>query len=137
ALRALLAGVRVARIVRGAGRGHRREIHHPPRPQARALLDRRSRRGACRLRVLRQEVQDRRETSPPARRAAGARPRRWLATRRRVHPFRARSGIRELTLWTNDVLVAARRIYERAGFELVESERHRSFGKALVGQNWV
>jgi DNA-binding MarR family transcriptional regulator/GNAT superfamily N-acetyltransferase len=45
-------------------------------------------------------------------------------------------GYRELVLWTNDALVAARRIYERAGFELVESERHRSFGKSLVGQNW-
>ncbi len=53
-----------------------------------------------------------------------------------VH-FARRAGYREVTLWTNDVLVAARRIYERAGFELVESERHRSFGKALVGQNWA
>jgi DNA-binding MarR family transcriptional regulator/GNAT superfamily N-acetyltransferase len=47
------------------------------------------------------------------------------------------AGYRELTLWTNEVLVAARQIYERAGFQLVESERHHSFGKDLVGQNWT
>jgi DNA-binding MarR family transcriptional regulator/GNAT superfamily N-acetyltransferase len=50
--------------------------------------------------------------------------------------FARAAGYRDLVLWTNDVLVAARKIYESAGFELVESERHRSFGKTLVGQNW-
>lgn len=36
----------------------------------------------------------------------------------------------------DDVLEDARRIYERFGFELVEEEKHHSFGHDLVGQNW-
>lgn len=50
--------------------------------------------------------------------------------------FTRQKGYTTLTLWTNDVLVSARRIYEASGFKLVAEERHHSFGKDLVGQNW-
>lgn len=42
----------------------------------------------------------------------------------------------DLVLWTNDVLADARSIYQRAGFTLVGSRPHHSFGKDLVGQDW-
>jgi DNA-binding MarR family transcriptional regulator/N-acetylglutamate synthase-like GNAT family acetyltransferase len=50
--------------------------------------------------------------------------------------FARAKGYKTLTLWTNDVLVSARRIYQAAGFQLTGEERHHSFGKDLVGQTW-
>ena len=51
--------------------------------------------------------------------------------------FARSAGYSSMMLWTNDVLVSARRIYEAAGFVLAREERHRSFGHDLVGQIWT
>jgi GNAT superfamily N-acetyltransferase len=50
--------------------------------------------------------------------------------------FARQTGYRQITLWTNDILVAARKIYQAAGFHLVAATPHHSFGKDLVGQTW-
>jgi DNA-binding MarR family transcriptional regulator/GNAT superfamily N-acetyltransferase len=51
--------------------------------------------------------------------------------------FARDAGYTELGLWTNDVLVDARRVYERAGFRLVDEETHHSFCSDIVGQTWA
>jgi DNA-binding MarR family transcriptional regulator/RimJ/RimL family protein N-acetyltransferase len=50
--------------------------------------------------------------------------------------FAKRAGYRRMTLWTNAVLVSARRIYERAAFRCDRREPHHSFGHDLVGEYW-
>jgi DNA-binding MarR family transcriptional regulator/N-acetylglutamate synthase-like GNAT family acetyltransferase len=50
--------------------------------------------------------------------------------------FAERRGYKKITLWTQDELRAARRIYEDSGFRIVQREPHRSFGKDLVGEIW-
>ena len=50
--------------------------------------------------------------------------------------FARQAGYTRITLWTNDVLASARRIYQRAGFILDSESGHHSFGKDLTGQNW-
>ena len=50
--------------------------------------------------------------------------------------FARSAGYRKVVLWTQSILGAAHRIYEKAGFRLVKEESHRSFGHDLVGQEW-
>jgi DNA-binding MarR family transcriptional regulator/GNAT superfamily N-acetyltransferase len=50
--------------------------------------------------------------------------------------FAKAAGYRKITLWTQDILHGARRIYQRAGFRLIKEEQHHSFGHDLNGQYW-
>jgi DNA-binding MarR family transcriptional regulator/GNAT superfamily N-acetyltransferase len=50
--------------------------------------------------------------------------------------FARSKGYSRIRLWTHQNLTAARAIYAKAGYTLVASEKHRSFGKALVGEHW-
>ena len=50
--------------------------------------------------------------------------------------FARAKGYTRVTLWTQSILVAARGIYQRAGFRRVAEEKHHSFGVDLVGETW-
>jgi DNA-binding MarR family transcriptional regulator/N-acetylglutamate synthase-like GNAT family acetyltransferase len=50
--------------------------------------------------------------------------------------FARACGYRKITLWTQSILTAARKIYQDAGFVLVKTEPHRSFGQNLIGETW-
>jgi DNA-binding MarR family transcriptional regulator/GNAT superfamily N-acetyltransferase len=50
--------------------------------------------------------------------------------------FARAKGYRKITLWTQSILLAARKIYANAGFRLVAEQPHRSFGADLIGETW-
>jgi DNA-binding MarR family transcriptional regulator/GNAT superfamily N-acetyltransferase len=50
--------------------------------------------------------------------------------------FARQAGYTSITLWTQSILLAARGIYQRAGFQRVKEEKHHSFGVDLVGETW-
>lgn len=50
--------------------------------------------------------------------------------------FARKAGYRKITLWTHSILTTARHIYEQAGFKLMRSEKHKSWGKPVVSEHW-
>jgi DNA-binding MarR family transcriptional regulator/GNAT superfamily N-acetyltransferase len=50
--------------------------------------------------------------------------------------FARQCGYRKMTLWTQSILTAARKIYQDAGFVQIATEPHRSFGQSLIGETW-
>jgi len=50
--------------------------------------------------------------------------------------FARQAGYQKITLWTQSILHAARRIYEQVGFRVVHKEQHHSFGKDLTAETW-
>jgi N-acetylglutamate synthase-like GNAT family acetyltransferase len=50
--------------------------------------------------------------------------------------FAREAGYRKVTLWTHSVLLAARHIYEKAGFTLTASEKRHTWGKDVVAEYW-
>jgi DNA-binding MarR family transcriptional regulator/GNAT superfamily N-acetyltransferase len=50
--------------------------------------------------------------------------------------FAQQAGYSKITLWTNSILTAARHIYQKAGFQLVNEQPHQSFGHDLIAETW-
>lgn len=50
--------------------------------------------------------------------------------------FAREAGYARIGLWTQSMLVSARRLYTKEGYKLVSSEEHELFGLPLTGEHW-
>lgn len=50
--------------------------------------------------------------------------------------FARTADYQRMSLWTNHVLVDARKLYDKLGFKLVASEPYEGFGQKLIGEIW-
>jgi DNA-binding MarR family transcriptional regulator/N-acetylglutamate synthase-like GNAT family acetyltransferase len=50
--------------------------------------------------------------------------------------FARQAGYKKIVLWTQSELDAARHIYKKAGFRLMQKKPHHSFSKDLVAETW-
>jgi DNA-binding MarR family transcriptional regulator/N-acetylglutamate synthase-like GNAT family acetyltransferase len=50
--------------------------------------------------------------------------------------FARRAGYKKIVLWTQSELDAARHLYKKAGFHVIEKKHHHSFGKDLTAETW-
>jgi len=50
--------------------------------------------------------------------------------------FARAAGYKKITLWTHSILTAARHVYKQAGFKLMRSENHKSWGKPVTSEHW-
>ena len=122
--------------VRGRVRADRRRLRQQIRCEARALLDRRDGRRECRLDHAGEGHGDvariRLLLVDPKARGLG------LGARLddECIRFARRAGYKKITLWTHSVLTAARHIYQKAGFKLMRTERHKSWGRPVVSEHW-
>jgi DNA-binding MarR family transcriptional regulator/GNAT superfamily N-acetyltransferase len=50
--------------------------------------------------------------------------------------FAREAGYKKMTLWTHSVLTAARHIYQKSGFKLMRTEKHKSWGQPVISEYW-
>jgi GNAT superfamily N-acetyltransferase len=54
----------------------------------------------------------------------------------RCMTFAQDAGYSRMVLWTNDVLLPARALYQKLGFTMTDAKPYRGFGHNLVGETW-